>query len=88
MTRGTHHFYIYYSLVHSVAINEKNLPLLATVDATKGNYAEQMVHPIQFSLFVDCESGPTQVIEVTISDDVGNIEGLLMGRTKLTLAIQ
>ena len=88
MTRGTHHFYIYCSLVRSVAINEKNLPLLATVDATKGNYAEQMVHPIQFPLFVDCESGPTQVIEVTISDDVGNIEGLLMGRTKLTLAIQ
>ena len=88
MTRGTHHFYIYYSLVRSVAINEKNLPLLATVDATKGNYGEQIVHPIQFPLFVDCESGPTQVIEVTISDDVGNIKGLLMGRTKLTLAIQ
>ena len=88
MTRGTHHFYIYCSLVRSVAINEKNLPLLATVDATKGNYGEQIVHPIQFPLFVDCESGPTQVIEVTISDDVGNIEGLLMGRTKLTLAIQ
>ena len=47
-----------------------------------------MVHPIQFPLFVDCESGPMQVIEVTISDDVSNIEGLLMGRTKLTLAIQ
>ena len=87
MTIGTHNFYIYCSLVRSVAIN-KNLPLLATVDATKGNYGEQMVHPIQFPLFVDCESGPTQVIEVTISDDVGNIEGLLMGRTKLTLAIQ
>ena len=88
MTRGTHHFYIYCSLVRSVAINKKNLPLLATVNATKGNYAEQMVHPIQFPLFVDCKSGPMQVIEVTISDDVGNIEGLLMGRTKLTLAIQ
>ena len=88
MTRGTHHFFIYCSLVRSVAINEKNLPLLATVDATKGNYGEQIVHPIQFPLFVDCESGPTQVIEVTVSDDVGNIEGLLMGRTKLTLAIQ
>ena len=48
MTRGIHHFYIYCSLVRSVAINEKNLPLLATVDATRGNYAEQMVHPIHF----------------------------------------
>ena len=88
MTRGTHHFYIYCSLVRNVTINEKNLPLLATVDATKGNYGEQIVHPIQFPLFVDCESGPTQVIEVTVSDDVGNVEGLLMGRTKLTLAVQ
>ena len=57
MTRGTHYFYIYCSLVCSIAINEKNLPLLATVDATKGNYGEQIVHPIQFPLFVDCESG-------------------------------
>ena len=88
MTRGTHHFYIYCSLVRSVAINEKNLPLLAMVDATKGNYREQIVHPIQFPLFVNCKSSPMQVIEVTISDDVGSIEGLLMGRTKLTLAIQ
>ena len=88
MTKNTHHFYIYCSLVRSIAINEKNLPLLATVDATKGNYGEQNVHPIQFPLFIDCESGPTQVIEVTISDDVGNIKGLPMGRTKLTLAMQ
>ena len=46
------------------------------------------MHPIQFPLFVDWESGPTQVIEVTISDEVGNIEGLLIGRTKFTLALQ
>ena len=88
MTRGTHHFYIYCSLARSVAIYEKNLPLLATVDATNGNYGEQIVHPIQFPLFVDCESSPMQVIEVIILDDVGNIEDFLMGRTKRTLAIQ
>ena len=49
---------------------------VAPVDATKGNYGEQVVHPIQFPLFVDCKSSPTQVIEVTILDDVSNIEGL------------
>ena len=39
VTRGIYHFYIYCSLVRSVAIYEENRPLLAMVDATKGNYS-------------------------------------------------
>ena len=37
MTRETHRFYIHSSLVNGATVNEKILPLLATVDATKGN---------------------------------------------------
>ena len=88
MTRGTHHFYIYSSLVNGVTVNEKILPLLATVDATKGKYGQQVIHSIRYPLFVDCVHGPQQVIEITISDDMGSTENILAGRTKLTLAIQ
>ena len=88
MTRGTHHFYIYCSLVKGVAVNDKTLPILATVDATLGTYGQQIVHPVQYPLFVDCESGPMQMVEVRIADDTGNSENLLIGRTKLTLAVQ
>ena len=58
------------------------------MDATKGSYGEQVMHPIQYPLFLDCVEGAQQKIEVTIADDTGNIKGLLMGRTKLTLAIR
>ena len=85
MTRGTRHFYICCSLVCSVAINEKNLPLLVMVDATKSNYGEQIVHPIQFPLFVDCKSDAIQVIEVIISDDIGNIKVYLREEQNLHL---
>ncbi len=88
MTRGTHHFYIYSSLVSGVSVNEKILPLLATVDATKGKYGQHVTHSIRYPLFVDCVHGPQQMIEVTVSDDTGKIEGILVGKTKLTLAIQ
>ena len=88
MTRGTHHFYIYCSLVKNVMVNDKMVPILATVDATKGKYGEQIQHPVQYPLFVDCVEGPQQNVEVTIADDTGSIKGLLMGRTKLTLAVQ
>ena len=84
MTRGTHHFYIYSSLVNGVIVNEK---LLAPVDATKGKYGQQVIHSIRYPLFVDCVHGPQQVIEITISDNMGSTENILAGRTKLTLAI-
>ena len=68
MTRGTHHFYICFSLVQLLLI-KKNLRLFAMVDATKGNYTEPNCasHSIS-SVFFNCESGLTQVIEATISD--------------------
>ena len=88
MSGGVHHFYIYCSLTKNVSVNEQLVPLLATVDATKGAYGEQVVHPIQFPLFLDCQEGPQQQVQVTIADDTGNSEGLLMGRTKLTLALR
>ena len=88
MSRGTHHFYIYCSLVKNIAINNKMLQLLATVDATRGIFGQQIVHPVQYPLFVDCVEGPQQMIEIVIADDVGNVKNLLMGRTKLTLAVR
>ena len=88
MTRGIRHFFIYCSLVKGVTINEQVLPLLASIDATKDTYGQQIMHPVQHPLFVECVEGPQQLIEVTIADDTGNVRGLLMGRTKLTLAIQ
>ena len=86
MTRGTHHFYIYSSLVNGVTVNEKILPLLATVDATKGKYGQQVIHSIRYPLFVDCIHGPQQVIEITISD-MGSTENIPAGQTKLTMVI-
>ena len=88
MSRGTHHFYIYCSIVQDVMINDRRLCLLATVDASEGVYGEQKLHHIIHPLFVKCVPGRQQLIEVTISDDVGNHSRLLMGRTKLTCSIQ
>ena len=88
MTRGVHHFYIYCSLCANVAVNERMLPLLATIDATKGRNGEQVQHHAKFPLFVNCVKGPQQVISVTIADDTGNSAQLLHGRTKLTLAVR
>ena len=88
LTRGTHHFYIYCSLVKNIPVNNKMLQILATVDATKGTYGEQVVHPVRYPIFVDCVEGPQQMVEVTIADDTGTVQGLLMGRTKLTLAVK
>ena len=87
MNRGTHHFYIYCSLVKNVMINNMQAPLLATVDATKGEYGEQIMHPVLQPIYLEAVEGPQQVIEVEIADDTGNRIGLLMGRTKLTLAV-
>ena len=71
-----------------MAVNDKTLPILATVDATLGTYGQQIVHPVQYPLFVDCGSVPMQMVEVRIAGDTGNSENLLIGRTKLTLAVQ
>ena len=87
MNRGTHHFYIYCSLVKNVMINNMLAPLLATVDATKGEYGEQIMHPVLQPIYLEAVEGPQQVIEVEIADDTGNRIGLLMGRTKLTLSV-
>jgi hypothetical protein len=84
MTGGTHHFFIYCNLMKEVGVNEKMLQLVATVDATKGGYGEQIRHTIPHPIFVSCVGGNRQVIEVTIANDVGKCEGLLMGRTTLT----
>ena len=88
MTQGIHHFYIYSSLVNGVTVNEKIFPLLATVDVTKGNYGQQVIHSIGHPLFVDCLHGPQQMIEIAISDNMGSTEHTCAGQTKLTLAIQ
>ena len=88
MTRGTHHFYIYCSLVKETALNNKMLQILATVDATKGRYGEKVVYPIVHPLFVDAVEGQQQVVEVTIADGTGTSKGLITGETKLTLAVQ
>jgi len=87
MTRGTHNFFIYCSLVKDVPVNEQNVPLLATLDAKKGAYGKQIQHHMNTPIFVDCVDGPQQLIEVTIGDDSGNVKNLLQGRTTLTLAI-
>ena len=78
MTRGTRHFYIYCSLIKDVAINEQMHPVLATVDATLGSYGEQIVHPVRFPLYMECNKGPQQQILVIIADDMGNTKGLLI----------
>ena len=88
MTRGIHHLYIYCSLVDNVAVNERMLPLLDTLDATKGRNGEQVQHDLKFPLFVNCAAGRQQTISVTIADDTGNSAQLLHGRTKLTLALR
>ena len=69
--------------MNSVTVNEKILPLLATVDATKGNYGQQVIHLIRYPLFVDYVHGPQQMIEITISNDMGSIESTFAGRTNL-----
>ena len=84
---GTHHFYIYCSLVKNVMVNNHLVPLLGTLDATQGKYGEQVMHPVVHPLYVDAEEGPHQVVEVEVADDVGNRKGLLMSRTKLTLSV-
>ena len=63
---------------------KKFFHLLATVDATKGKYRQQVIHSIRYPLFVDCVHGPQQVIEITISDDMGSTENILAGQAKLT----
>ena len=67
---------------------KKILPLLITVDATKGNYGQQVIYSVRYPLFVDCIHGPQQMIEITISDNMDSTESILAGQTKLTLAIQ
>jgi hypothetical protein len=86
LTRGTLHYFIYCSLIKNVQVNEQMVPLLATVDATQGKYGHQYITDVKIPLFVDCEEGPQQIVEVTIANDNGSIEGLLMGETQLTLA--
>jgi hypothetical protein len=88
MTRGTHNFFIYTSLVKNVHINEQRVPLLAVLDATAGEYGQQVQHHVQAPVYVECEEGRSQKIEVSIADDSGNSTGLLQGNTMLTLAIK
>ena len=88
LTRGVHHYYIYCSLVKNNFVNNKPLQILAAVDATKSAYGEQFFHSVQYPSFVDCVEGLQQMIEVTISDDVGEVKNLLAGRTNLTLVIK
>ena len=88
MTRGTHNFFIYCSLTDPVMVNDKRLNLLATVDATKGGYGEQVRHNVTHPIFVDCVAGLHQNVHITIADDVGNYSNLLMGRTILTCAVR
>lgn len=87
LKRGIHSFFIYCSLAKNVPVNEQMVPLLATLDAEKGDYGEQIQHHMQTPIFVDCVDGPQQLVEVTISDDSGSINNLLIGRTTLTLAV-
>jgi hypothetical protein len=84
MTGGTHHLFVYCSLGKQVGVNERMLQLVASLDATKGGYGQQVQHTVPHPLFVSCVGGPQQVVEVTIANDVGTCEGLLMGRTTLT----
>jgi hypothetical protein len=88
MTRGTHNFFIYNSLVKNVPVNEQMVPLLSVLDATAGKYGQQIQHHVQAPVFVDCVDGPQQKVEITIADDSGNVKGLLQGKTMLTLAIK
>ena len=87
MSRGLHHFYVYCSLAKPVAVNERHLHLMATLDAHKGIRGKQVTHNVRYPLFIDCVEGIQQMVEVTIADDTGNSQNLLVGRTKLTLAI-
>lgn len=88
MTRGTHNFFIYSSLVKNVPINEQTVPLLAVLDATAGEYGQQVQHHVRAPVYVDCIDGPQQKVEISIADDTGNVNGLLQGNTLLTLAIR
>jgi hypothetical protein len=88
MTRGTHNFFIYSSLVKNVPINEQMVPLLAVLDATAGEYGQQVQHHVRAPVYVDCIDGPQQKVEISIADDTGNIDSLLQGNTLLTLAIR
>jgi hypothetical protein len=86
LTRGTQLYFIYCSLGKPVPVNENYFQLLATLDATRGGYGEQISHHVIRPLAVDCVEGIQQMVEVSISDNMGNRKGLLMGTTKLTLA--
>ena len=88
MTRGTHHFFIYCSLVEENAINEQKLAILGTVDATAGKYGEQVSHHAMHPIFVDCRTGVQQQLEINIADETGNRSNLLMGRTLLTCELR
>ena len=88
LSGGTHHFFIYCSLVKNVLVNNSLVPLLCTLDATKGKYGEQVMHPVVHPLFVEANEGPHQTIEIVIADDTGNQQNLLMFRTKLTLSVE
>ena len=87
MTHGMWHFYIYCSLVKNIAVINKMLPILATIDATKGVYGEQVMHPVQYPLFVNCVQGPQQIVQVAIADMV-SVKNLFTGITKLKLSVK
>jgi hypothetical protein len=88
MTRGTHNFFIYTSLVQEVHVNEQRVQLLAVLDATAGAYGQQVQHHVRAPVFIDCVEGDQQKVEVRIADDSGNSLGLLQGNTLLTLAVK
>lgn len=88
MTRGTHNFFIYSSLVKRVLVNEQKVPLVAVLDATAGEYGQQIQHHVRAPIFLDCVDGPQQKVEVSIADDSGSVNGLLQGITMLTFSIK
>jgi hypothetical protein len=88
MTRGTHNFFIYSSLVKRVLVNEQKVPLVAVLDATAGEYGQQIQHHVRSPIFLDCVDGPQQKVEVSIADDSGSVSGLLQGITMLTFSIK
>jgi hypothetical protein len=86
LTRGTLHFHVYCSLIQDVYVNEQKRPLIASLDATKSEYGKQHIFNVVTPIYLNCVEGPQAFIEVTIANDSGSIDGLLMGETQLVFA--
>jgi hypothetical protein len=88
LTRGTLHFHVYCSLIQDVYVNEQKRPLIASLDATKSEYGKQHIFNVVTPIYLNCVEGPQAFIEVTIANDSGSIDGLLMGETQLVFAFR